>query len=101
MAMFKHKKNSSILSLLILTAIVFAMVALGGELWHERIHQHVSQASHDECPFFILQMQLFLTALGIGAVIGFGWVLIILRSQPSIVRASFQNPASRVPPSVS
>lgn len=56
----KLARNKLLKSLFLFAAILFVSFATGGELLHEQIHWHESQASHDQCLIHILQNQVFL-----------------------------------------
>ena len=62
--MFK-RENKLALFLVILAICSFAVISLGGEFLHNRIHHHSDQPSHDECSFSLLLTQAVIAAIAV------------------------------------
>ena len=63
------KKNSKFL--LLFVAILFVAFASGGDYLHGYIHHHNSRESHQQCGFYLLQIQVLL-GLGVFTLIAAG-----------------------------
>ncbi len=94
-------KNKFILGFLLLAAVSFICLSIGGEFLHSQIHAHNSQASQDQCPLSQFLTQIFLAAL-------FTWLAVGIKTIQKLFTLSFRLVdqlaeffcCSRAPPAV-
>ena len=97
--MFRSKLNKFALALALFALIGFLSVSIGGDLLHNRIHHHNTQASHDQCAVYLLQTQVLISIIGL-------MVALFLKSSPRSIetcqvifsRSCFNLPNLRAPP---
>lgn len=96
--MFRVKKNL-VLGLLLLAALSFTSISVGGEFFHNRIHHHADQSSRDECFLTQLQVQVFtaLAAIFVALLIKFQTYVVPVRR--TVVKKFYRViPNPRAPP---
>lgn len=98
--MNSFRKNKLVLGLLLTAVLGFAVLSIGGEYLHSRIHKHETQASHQQCPIYQVQTHAF---TAVGAVLTALFIKIALtgvvcRSKFFVFQSSYILPESHAPP---
>ncbi|GEM_PF-1874588 len=98
--MLKSKNRLSLI-LAFLAIFSFAVISVGGESFHNKIHHHQDRSSHNQCPVYQLQAQVLIALPAIFLALSF---CIAFRSikiyQKVVVQSHYSLPPLRAPPSL-